>query len=191
MLVLSAMLAPDSSGEATTSRACCDELLAKMPAPQAKIPARHATSHEPNSASIVMPINIDISEIATLDAAPALIVPLASIGYEYVPEHEQPNAFDEGMPFRRYFRKDVNGERAFHMHMVEEASDFGVAHLMFRDFLRISPEDAREYERVKRRVAVEYNATVTTASNINLGYTDKKSDCIAAIMAKARAHFAG
>ena len=134
---------------------------------------------------------IDIMPLLrSLDDARALIESLASIGYEYVPEFEQPNEFDEGMPFRRYFRKDVNGERAFHIHMVEEGSDFCVAHLMFRDFLRISPDDAREYERVKRQIAAEYNAIVTAASNINLGYTDKKSDCINAIMAKARAQFA-
>jgi GrpB-like predicted nucleotidyltransferase (UPF0157 family) len=127
--------------------------------------------------------------IRSLDDAPPLIPRLESIGYEYVPEYEQPNAFDEGMPFRRYFRKDVNGERAFHMHMVEVDSDFWRTHLLFRDFLRISPADADEYARVKRMVAAEYNATVTPESNINLGYTDKKSDCINAIMAKARAHF--
>ena len=127
--------------------------------------------------------------LRSLDDAPTLIAPLASIGWEYVPEHERPSAIDEGMPFRRYFRKDVNGERAFHMHMLEVTSDFWAAHLLFRDFLRISPDDAREYERVKRIVAAEYNATLTPSSNINLGYTDKKSDCINAIMAKARAHF--
>ena len=106
-----------------------------------------------------------------------------------MPEYERPNAFDEGMPFRRYFRKDVNGERAFHMHVVEVDGDFWRTHLLFRDFLRISPTDADEYGRVKRRVAAEYNATMTAESNTNLGYTDKKSDCINAIMAKARAHF--
>ena len=133
---------------------------------------------------------IDIMPLLrSLDDARALIESLASIGYEYVPEYEEPNAIDEGMPFRRYFRKDVNGERAFHMHMVEAGSDFWRTHLLFRDFLRLSPEDAAEYARVKRKVAVEYNETVTSQSNINLGYTDKKSDCINAIMAKARAHF--
>jgi GrpB-like predicted nucleotidyltransferase (UPF0157 family) len=107
-----------------------------------------------------------------------------------VPEHEQPSEIDEGTPFRRYFRKDVNDERAFHMHMVEAGSEFWVTHLLFRNYLRISPDDAGEYERVKRQVAAGYNATVTSSSNINLGYTDKKSDCISAIMAKARVHFA-
>jgi GrpB-like predicted nucleotidyltransferase (UPF0157 family) len=125
--------------------------------------------------------------LRSLDDAAALIALLAGIGYEYVPQYEQPNAIDEGMPFRRYFRKDVAGERAFHMHMVEAGSDFWVAHLLFRDFLRISPEDARDYERVKRRIATEYNATITPQSDINLGYTDRKSDCINVIMAKARA----
>jgi GrpB-like predicted nucleotidyltransferase (UPF0157 family) len=125
--------------------------------------------------------------LRSLDDAAALIAPLAGIGYEYVPEFEGPSAIDEGMPFRRYFRKDVEGARAFHMHMVETGSEFWRDHLLFRDFLRISPEDVREYERVKRRVAAEYNANLTPESNINLGYTDRKSDCINAIMAKARA----
>ena len=74
--------------------------------------------------------------LRSLDDAPPLIAPLASIGYEYVPEHERPSEIDEGMPFRRYFRKDVNGERAFHMHMVEAGSDFWRTQLLFRDFLR-------------------------------------------------------
>ena len=74
MLVLSAMLAPESSGEAITNRACCDELLAKMPAPHAKIPTRHAMNSDPNAASRLMPSNIERSEIATLDAAPAVVI---------------------------------------------------------------------------------------------------------------------
>jgi GrpB-like predicted nucleotidyltransferase (UPF0157 family) len=127
--------------------------------------------------------------VRSLDDTPPLVRRLESIGYEYVPEYEQPNAFDDGMPFRRYFRKYVNGERAFHMHMVEVDSAFWLTHLLFRDFLRISPADVDDYARVKRRVAAEYNATVMPQSNINLGHTDRKSDCINAIMAKARAHF--
>jgi GrpB-like predicted nucleotidyltransferase (UPF0157 family) len=125
--------------------------------------------------------------LRALDGAPPLIARLASIGYEYVPEYERPTAIDEGMPFRRYFRKDVDGERAFQLHMVEVGSDFWKTHLLFRDYLRISPDDAHEYERVKRRIAAEYNITVTPQSDINVGYTDRKSDCINAIMAKARA----
>jgi GrpB-like predicted nucleotidyltransferase (UPF0157 family) len=127
--------------------------------------------------------------LRSLDDAPPLIPRLANIGYEYVPAYERPSAIDEGMPFRRYFRKDLDGERAFQLHMVEAGSEFWARHLLFRDYLRISPDDAREYERVKHRVAAEYNAALTPQSDINVGYTDRKSDCINAIMAKARAHF--
>ncbi len=127
--------------------------------------------------------------VRSLDAAPALIPRLEGIGWEYVPEHEQPSEIDEGMPFRRYFRKDVNGARAFHMHIVEAGSDFWRRHLLFRDFLRISPADADEYARVKRRLAAEYNASLTPSSDVNIGYTDRKSDCINAILARAQAHF--
>lgn len=130
--------------------------------------------------------------LRSLDDAPALIPPLESIGWEYAPEAELPTEVDGGMPLRRYFRKDVRGERAFHMHMVEAESDFFRTHLLFRDFLRISPADADEYARVKRQIASEFNATLTptaTRDSTYLGYTDKKSDCINAIMAKARAHF--
>ena len=41
MLVLSAMLAPASAGEAATSRACCEELLANTPPPR---PVRQSTN---------------------------------------------------------------------------------------------------------------------------------------------------
>ena len=71
MLVLSAMLAPENSGDAATSRACCDELLAKMPAPQATVPTTNATSHEPAAASTAMPSTMATSEMATFDDAPA------------------------------------------------------------------------------------------------------------------------
>jgi GrpB-like predicted nucleotidyltransferase (UPF0157 family) len=118
--------------------------------------------------------------LRSLDDAPPLIPLLASIGYEYA-------VLDIDIPAHGFFRKDVDGERVFHMHMVETASDFWRDRLLFRDFLRISPEDRQEYERVKRRLAAEYNAVLTPQSNTNVGYTDRKSDCIAAIMAKARA----
>jgi GrpB-like predicted nucleotidyltransferase (UPF0157 family) len=123
---------------------------------------------------------IDIKPgLRSLDDALPLIPLLATIGYEY--------GFDDDIPERRYFRKDVNGERAFHMHMVETSSDFWRDHLRFRNFLRYSEEDRAEYERVKRRLAAEYNAHLTPESNINLGYTEYKTGCIAAIMAKAEA----
>jgi GrpB-like predicted nucleotidyltransferase (UPF0157 family) len=129
--------------------------------------------------------------LRSLDDAPPLIPLLEGIGYQYVPEFERPGAIDSGMPFRRYFRKDVDGERAFHMHMVATDSEFWRRHLLFRDWLRRHPADADAYAMVKRRIAAEYNAAATPASDINLDYTDRKSAFIERIVARAEAERAG
>jgi len=63
--------------------------------------------------------------VRSLDDAPPLVPLLESIGYEYVPEFEHDTPSGPGMPFRRYFRKDANGERAYHLHMVEVAASSG------------------------------------------------------------------
>ncbi len=119
--------------------------------------------------------------LRSLDDAPPLIAKLATIGYEYVPEYEQPTPpFDSGLPERRYCRKDANGERAFHLHMVETASEFWARHLLFRDYLRAHPEAAREYARLKRELAARFGAD-------RVGYTNAKTGFITGIEAKARA----
>lgn len=110
--------------------------------------------------------------IRSLVVAPRLVPPLASIGYEYVPEYEV------DMPERRFFRKDKNGARAFHLHMVETGSEFWERHLLFRDYLRSHPETAAEYEELKRRLAGEYRDDIA-------GYTDAKTAFIRPVEAKA------
>jgi len=128
--------------------------------------------------------------LRSLDDAPPLVPLLESIGYEYVPEFEGPNDIDEGMPSRRYFRKDVDGERAFNVHMCEVGSELWNETLLFRDWLRAHPEDARAYERIKREIAARYNENLSAESEINRDYTDHKSPFIEAIKAKARAAMA-
>lgn len=127
--------------------------------------------------------------LRSLADAPPLIAPLASIGWEYAPETERPmpELNDPGMPFRRYFRKDVAGARAFHMHMVETASEFWRNHLLFRDYLRAYPAEASAYAALKRDLAAKYNATLTPSSNINAGYTNAKTDFVLACLDRARA----
>ena len=125
--------------------------------------------------------------LRSLDDAPPLIPLLESIGYQYVPEFELPNEFDEGLPLRRYFRKDENGVRAFHMHMVEAGTDFWREHLLFRDYLRAHPDVADAYARLKRELAEDFNAKLTPQSNVNRGYTDRKTEFVESVKAKARA----
>ena len=124
--------------------------------------------------------------LRSLNDAPPIIEKLQAIGYVYVPEFEKPNEIDEGMPFRRYLRKDVSGERAFHLHMVEDGSDFWQHDLLFRDYLRAHPDARDAYARLKRDLAAQFNANLTPTSNVNIGYTDNKTDFVEGCVAKAR-----
>ena len=125
--------------------------------------------------------------LRSLDDAPLLIPLLESIGYEYVPAYEHDTSSGPGMPFRRYFRKDENGERAYQLHAVVAESDFWAEHLLFRDYLRTHRDAADEYARLKRELAAAFNTTLTPESDINVGYTDRKTDFIESIKARARA----
>jgi len=124
--------------------------------------------------------------LRSLADAPPLIAAMETLGYEYVPEFEHDSAVGPGMPDRRYLRKNVNGVRAFHAHMVVVGSDMWRDDLLFRDYLRLFPDVAADYERLKRRLAAEYNATLTPQSDINTGYTDYKTEFVESVKAKAR-----
>ncbi len=125
--------------------------------------------------------------LRSLDDAPTLVPLLESIGYEYVQAFEHDTSSGPGMPLRRYFRKDDNGARAYHLHAVEVGSPFWVEHLLFRDYLRAHPDAAGEYARLKRQLAAAFNAALTATSDINVGYTDRKTEFIESIKARARA----
>jgi hypothetical protein len=45
--------------------------------------------------------------VRSLEGFAAHIEKIVALGYEYVPEYERDTAAGPGMPFRRYFRKDV------------------------------------------------------------------------------------
>lgn len=111
--------------------------------------------------------------LRSLADAPRLIPFLETIGYEYVP------AYESDLPERRFCRKDVAGERAFHLHIVETTSGFWERHLLFRDYLRAHPEAAAAYERLKRRLAAEYGSD-------RVGYTDAKTEFIRSVEETAR-----
>jgi GrpB-like predicted nucleotidyltransferase (UPF0157 family) len=126
--------------------------------------------------------------VRSLDAFAPLIAKVASLGYAYVPEFERDTAAGPGMPFRRYFRKDVDGERAFHLHCVEHGGEFWRDHLLFRNHLRFHNDDLQAYAALKRRLAGDYNRTMFEQGiDTNIGYTDRKTELIEQIKAKARA----
>jgi len=62
--------------------------------------------------------------------------------------------------------------------MVEVTSDFWRRHLLFRDYLRSHPDDARAYGELKLRLAEQFE-------NDRAAYTDAKGTFINEVMAKA------
>ncbi|MEE8386433.1 MAG: GrpB family protein [Dehalococcoidia bacterium] len=98
--------------------------------------------------------------------------PLEGLGYEYKGEF--------GIPGRLYFRRLSAGRRSRQIHMVKVRSDFWKRHLLFRDYLREHPEQARDYYELKVRLAAEFGTD-------REGYTEAKTAFIESALARARA----
>ena len=67
--------------------------------------------------------------------------------------------------------------RTHHIHLVEIQSDFWQRHLLFRDYLRTHPEDAKRYEQLKHSLAQRFTDTNE--------YAAAKTDFCQEIAAKA------
>lgn len=120
------------------------------------------------------PIVDIMAGLRTLADAPRCIAALQPLGWLYAPENEA------SLPERRYFDKDLAGVRAYHLHMVETASEFWERHLLFRDFLRARRDVAQEYAQLKRQLANRFR-------DQRDAYTDAKGPFIRAVEARARA----
>ena len=118
------------------------------------------------------PIIDILAGIRHLEDARACIAPLATIGYEYVPEYETE------LPERRYFRKGPREARTHHVHLVEVEGAFWRRHLAFRDYLRAHPEEAKRYAALKRALAAKFGED-------REAYTDGKTAYVRGIEAKA------
>jgi GrpB-like predicted nucleotidyltransferase (UPF0157 family) len=108
------------------------------------------------------------------------ISPLFELGYQCLGEY--------GIPGRIFFRKltdtpapgqDGGGiGRTHHVHAYQQDHYEFVQQILFRDYIRSHPEDARAYEQVKRRLAEEH-------SDMN-EYAMAKSEFVQDILARAR-----
>ncbi len=107
-----------------------------------------------------------------LEDASAFLPPLTSLGYTYVPQHE------ETFPERRYLHRIVSGRHTHHLHIVEPASEFFRVQLLFRDYLRSHPDAVVQYAELKYRLAERYR-------NDREAYTDAKSGFIREILQQA------
>ena len=84
--------------------------------------------------------------VADFDEAVRCISPLENLGYTYKGEN--------GIPRRHYFVKGA--PRTHHLHMVEIESEAWRNYLLFRDYLINNPETAREYARLKQKLARQF-----------------------------------
>jgi GrpB-like predicted nucleotidyltransferase (UPF0157 family) len=72
------------------------------------------------------------------------ILPIINFGYNYISQ------FEDAMPFRKFFTKDLDGKRTHHIHMVERGTEFWDRHLAFRNYLRNNTEARVAYENLKK-----------------------------------------
>lgn len=118
-------------------------------------------------------IDIMIGVINLEEADQYCVSRIQNLGYEYIQKYEAE------LPNRRYFQKiSKTGVRTHQIHLVEIHSDWWERHLLFRDYLRLHPEVAKEYEQLKRSLAKKYSDTNE--------YANAKTSFIRKIEAKAR-----
>lgn len=87
---------------------------------------------------------------------------------------------EHGIPGRRYFVGRTASGEGLHVHVFAEASPEAQAHLLFRDYLRVHPEEASRYEKLKWKLA-------RNRSLDRVGYQKGKADFIKDRCAKAKA----
>ncbi|HBL16455.1 MAG: hypothetical protein A2X36_06015 [Elusimicrobia bacterium GWA2_69_24] len=98
------------------------------------------------------PIVDMLVEVSSLEETKLRIVPiLEARAYDYL---WRPTMGDDGPPFYAWFiKRDSNGARTHHIHMVEKSFAEHWDRLLFRDYLIAHPETARAYEALKLRLA--------------------------------------
>lgn len=127
------------------------------------------------------PIIDMLVEVTSLQETREKIVPiLESQGYDYF---WRPTWGDNIPPFYAWFiKRNTNGIRTHHIHMVE---NYFVEHwdrLLFRDFLIEHPETVKKYESLKLRFTNEFQYDRVT-------YTKSKTEFIQRITQMAKEYY--
>jgi GrpB-like predicted nucleotidyltransferase (UPF0157 family) len=93
-------------------------------------------------------LDVQIS-VAAFDPLEAFKAPLEALRYVYRPDNPERT--------KRYFREPPGAPRT-HIHVRRAGSFSEQFALMFRDYLRATPDVAAEYEALKRRLADRHRA---------------------------------
>jgi GrpB-like predicted nucleotidyltransferase (UPF0157 family) len=89
-----------------------------------------------------------IMAVQSLDSLDNAASALEGLGYAARGEH--------GIPGRRYFTKGTGDARSHHLHVYARGDPQFEEHLLFCDYLRHHPEQAREYECLKLVLAKQF-----------------------------------
>jgi GrpB-like predicted nucleotidyltransferase (UPF0157 family) len=126
------------------------------------------------------PIVDMLVEVASLEETRKRVTPiLEAQGYDYF---WRPSFGDDTPPFYAWFiKRDENGKRTHHIHMVEATFELW-DRLLFRDYLIAFPEIAREYGRLKEELSHAFQ-------NDRVAYSEAKSNFITGITEKAKRYY--
>lgn len=113
-------------------------------------------------------IDIDVL-LHSADNLPEAIQRLGTLGYEH--------QGDLGIPGREAFRPPI-ANPPHHLYVHGPDSREYTRHINFRNQLRANPEQARAYERLKRRLALEYR-------NDREAYNQAKTEFVETILRRA------
>jgi len=114
----------------------------------------------------IIDIVVAVPHLAAVDEC---IQPLTALGYEFKGE--------AGVPGRLFLGKGA--PRTHHLHMVRHDSDLWKYYILFRDFLRTHPDEARQYHELKKQLAARFGAD-------REAYTEGKTQFIESVLARAR-----
>ncbi len=117
------------------------------------------------------PILDFVMEVEDLADVIAAVDEFKALGYQSKGEF--------GIPGRQFFTRDTNGQRSHHLHVFQKGHPDIERHTVFRDFLRANPDAAKEYEKLKEKLAKRFPKQSSD-------YTEAKSDFILSMDEVAR-----
>lgn len=117
------------------------------------------------------PILDFVMEVENLEDVIQSVPEFEAIGYV--------NKGEYGISGRQFFTRDTNGDRSHHLHVFQVGHPDIERHTVFRDFLRANPNAAREYEKLKEKLAKRFPKQ-------SGNYTAAKSDFILSMDEVAR-----
>jgi GrpB-like predicted nucleotidyltransferase (UPF0157 family) len=129
------------------------------------------------SAKPIVDILVEVKSLAETRKRIAPI--LEAKGYDYF---WRPSWGDDTPPFYAWFiKRDRNGNRTHHIHMVEKGFEHW-ERLLFRDYLIEHPDVARQYSELKEKLSRLHR-------NNRVAYTDAKTKFIQTVTENAKQYY--